>query len=634
MPGPITMTRAQYQATYGAPPNVPPVPVQTSTPDQTPVQMTKAQYQSTYGQPAPTTSIQPDLGQSDANILQQAGQQAVTGFQETQQAVKNPNPVASVEGLIHGTGNEIGGGIRGIFAPLEATLGTVSKLPGASQALDAIKNYVINPTANAISDIPAVQNFIVKNPNAQDNIQNAITVAQTLIGGDKAPEVATTLGNAVDAGVSTVKETAVNLNPFKQSTEFTPEELQTHLQGVADDWAKVSTEPGSKYNNAKTILAKDPNIPTNLAQDGYNPFTHIDDQGNYDTKDAATAIRSNNGQLAQDNLRPALTTADYTTPKLQVSELSPTPDTTYGITPTMTKAVEAKINVFQQDLAEKYPNGMSLVDQLNEKINYDKNGGYNPAKPESENTTAVANRSMANSLSDNIKANVPENLGYDAFQKQLASRYRAADYLDALNGKKVPVSAKLNMIRMAAKFGGAALVRHIVPGMGDLITSFAGYQGGKMLETYIENLTNPMRDAFLQRMAQSNPEAVTGLQKYMSDIEMQRATQLKLPAPTDETILGGDKNPHILSEPTTYEAPAQKINRQPAEQQLRLPAGKPGDISPNAIELGGVTMDGYLIDNAGNKIPKPSQIQILEANKYGWSQDPKTGRFQKMYKSQ
>ena len=99
------------------------------------------------------------------------------------------------------------------------------------------------------------------------------------------------------------------------------------------------------------------------------------------------------------------------------------------------------------------------------------------------------------------------------------------------------------MIRVGSKFLGAAVMRHIVPGMGDLITSFAGYQGGKMLEHYVEQLTNPMRDEFLQRMAQSNPEAVKGLQKYMSNIEIQRANSLKLPAPkpgaTNPIPMGG-----------------------------------------------------------------------------------------------
>jgi hypothetical protein len=230
-----------------------------------------------------------------------------------------------------------------------------------------------------------------------------------------------------------------------------------------------------------------------------------------------------------------LTAADYTTPKLPVSDLTIKPDNTYGITPDDTESVQSAIESKQAALARKYSNGMSLIDQLNEKINYDKNGGYSKFKSNADNIDSIANRSMAASLSDNIKANVPENLNYDAFQKELSSRYRMADYLDAIDNKKAPVNFTQSLMRNVAKFGGAALLRNIVPGMGDLITSFAGYQMGKSFESFIENLTNPMREQFLQNMAQSNPEAIRGLQKYMSDIELQRANSLKLPPPSSGT---------------------------------------------------------------------------------------------------
>ena len=477
------------------------------------------------------------------NIAHGALQSALGGASSAVQAVFAPFS-ASANAIVPGDNNIASDTAKG--AVVGAELGTI--VPGAGTLLGAGIGALFGGGMHVINSVKdAIFAHTNISPGDKAMVNNALNVGLAVIG----EKVGESKGKGLNTDVSQITPDTMkaNINPPTPppppggTPEFTPEELQTHLQGVAEDWTKPTLDPSAKYDGARTVLAKDPNIPTNLAQDGVNPFTHIDDKGNFETADAAGRIRTNNGQLAQDNLRPALTTADYTTPKLEVATLSPTPDTTYGITPTMTKAVEAKIETFQSDLAEKYPKGMSLIDQLNEKINYDKNGGYNPTKPESENITAIANRSMANSLSNNIKANVPENLGYDAFQKYLASRYRMADYLDELNGKKVPVSAKLNMIRVGSKFLGAAVMRHIVPGMGDLITSFAGYQGGKMLEHYVEQLTNPMRDEFLQRMAQSNPEAVKGLQKYMSNIEIQRANSLKLPAPkpgaTNPIPMGG-----------------------------------------------------------------------------------------------
>lgn len=95
-----------------------------------------------------------------------------------------------------------GGALRGIFSPIEAVMKDVATLPGASQALDAIKDHVINPVSEKISDIPAVQDFVMKNPNAESNVSNAIAIATALIGGEKAPEIKAA---ANDAGATVAK---------------------------------------------------------------------------------------------------------------------------------------------------------------------------------------------------------------------------------------------------------------------------------------------------------------------------------------------------------------------------------------------------------------------------------------------
>lgn len=656
---PPTLTPQQFAQMGGTP-----------TPSQQPSVLTPAQFQQMGGKPTvQTTQAQPstfghplDALSNQYNNSISTAKEGVTSGSATMQkgGVGNVSKGTAQAGL-----GAAAAGVGAVFAPFAASADAI--IPQGNSELgkfasDTAKGAVVGaelgsviPGAGTLAGgglgalfgagmhvVNAVKDAIFAHTNISEPdkamVNNALNVGLAVIGEKVGESKTGSKGlntDISDISAQSVKENLPKLPPTTppetQAPEFTPEELSTHLQGVAEDWAKPTTDPASQYANARTVLAKDPQIPTNLAKEGINPFTHIDDNGKFDTKSTAESIREDNGKLAEDNLRPALAEADNSTPPLAVSELSPSPDTTYGITAGMAEKVKAAIDQEQAALQRKYPNGMSLIDQLNEKINYAKQGGYAQFKPESENIKAIANRSISNSFDSNISTHVPADLDYDAFQTHLASRYKMADYLDALNGKKVPVSAKLNMIRMGSKFLGAAAMRHLVPGMGDLITSFAGYQSGKMLESYIEKLTNPMRDQFLQRMQQSNPEAVQGLQKYMSDAEVQRANTPRLPA---GSALGTDKNPIITpapKTPTSYEPQAQKINNEslkPTPPQNLLPSGR-----PKSIILGGVTKDGYLVDNSGNKVAKPSEIQIKEATKYGWSQNPKTGRFQRAYTS-
>lgn len=337
------------------------------------------------------------------------------------------------------------------------------------------------------------------------------------------------------------------------------------LQSVADEWAKPTTVNKSAYSPARAVLAKDPEIPMTLANLGQNPFDHIEVEGGngvYDTSDSAQEIRDNMGQKSAQLLRPALVMADASTPFTPVAEViqnsinhvrsnnSLTPDDTESIVNQITQKGEA--------LARKYPEGMKLSDLLDEKITYDQNGGFNPVKSNADNATAIANRAIGDGARTALETNAPAEIGVKDFNGQLAKNYRAADYLDALNGKKAPASLLTKAVRYGSKILGARVGAAFG---GDLVTELVGYHVGGALENLIETMTNPMRDAFLDDIkTKVTPEQFSKVSAYMQSVQDKADNSIKLPAGT-----GVDTRPIILPENKGGESsvtsiPAQKGN--------------------------------------------------------------------------
>lgn len=443
--------------------------------------------------------------------------------------------------IVPGAGTLIGGGIGALF--------------GAGL-------HVVNAVKDAI--------FTHTNISEPDKamINNALNVGLAVIG-EKVGS-AKTEGTGLNTPVSEITPTTMKDN-LPSLPKPTPEEvaaknatqMKKNLQGVADDWAKPTTINEPKYNNARTVLEKDPEVTKTLAQNGVNPFSHVED-GKYNTEDTAQRLRDDNGKLSRDLLRPSLQQADYTVPPTPTVELKPTIDDSYGVTADDAEAIQHKLTTKMDALSRKYPNGMSLTDLLDEKIIYDKNGGYKAFKSNADNIDAIANRAIADSMRDTLgikgeAAGIPVN----AFQAELAKNYRAAEYLDALHGKKAPVSIGQSIVRYGAKVIGAKTAGML--GGGDLVNEFVGYHIGGALEKFVENMTNPMRDSFLQNLKVTNPKAFTQIEQFLGKAEATRATTLKL---STGTPLGTDGNPIITPAPTTYEAPAKVVDNNTIRQTL------------------------------------------------------------------
>lgn len=485
------------------------------------------------------------------------------------------NPLQSFTHGVMGTLGVLAHTVQGAVAPISSVFQT-----GVGNINNALGQTVDNsPMAQAIAtskpaDIitnvqKTVQNLIKQHPQAAAAGNNLLTILGAMVGGEELPADATqtsadvgAAADAVSSGANAIKSTVSKLLP--ESTEAsTPEQISTtQLQKVADDWASPTEEAGSRFNKAKAILDSDPQVTNSLAELRANPFAHIVDN-TYDTADTAEQIRSTIGEKSATQLRPALQMLDMQTPKTPVADLAPS---TSGnnipeLDVTKENAVQKLVDQKTAELKIKYPDGMSNINKLDEKIKFDKNGGYNAAKSDSDANNAIANRAMANSLRDNLKATTPKELGLDPFEKQLAKYYRAADYLDALDGKKAPMSIPHQLGRLGVKIASSKILGSL--GAGELGSAFGGFQLGGIVDNIIENIVNPGRDAFLKGGNITEPEALSKPGQFIKYMNDKAATSLKLPSPsqTGELITPQGSKP-------TYDAP--------------IRAGAEGTVEPQA----------------------------------------------------
>lgn len=461
---------------------------------------------------------------------------------------------------------------QAVFAPITTALSmAVGQFAHDNPQLAAAYNDVIGKISDVVSNSKVVQSFAVAHPNAGADFQRALALAPA---GDEsdvnqaATDAKTGVSKAISSAVNdTVQKGTDVVNAINDSMTTTPEEkaaAQTAQQTqerakVVSDWTKPTIDPSASFDKARFVLNKDPEIPNTLVNLGANPIASIED-GKYNTADTAQSIRDNMGQKSAELLRPALQAADASTPPIEANDiLAPalsSIENQPGLTPTMLKAIRAKVGSMISDIGEEYGGQLSLTDQLDEKINHDANAGYNPTKSDADNITAVSNRAVANGLRTTLEENAPAGVDVKNFNAELAKNYRAADYLDALHGKKAPVSLVQSAVRYISKIAGARTAGLI--GGGDLVSELVGYKVGGALEKLVENMTNPMRDAFLKDIkSKTSLEAFTKVQNYINSVKESATNIVKLP---EGQPLGSVKNPIIVGPKSTSEAPAAQSN--------------------------------------------------------------------------
>lgn len=460
-------------------------------------------------------------------------------------------------GIAEGGAQVAKAGVSGI-ANLGKAVGGFAQAAGAPlfAATSAIANPIGNAIGNSVSDSAAMSlNATLKNnpaigQNASD-ISNIANLAVPEITKGASPAISTAtdalssgIGKAKESIIGTPEEQAVaQLKAKTQAVQQTKAETAAQIKKVADEWKKPTLENKASFNKARQTLAQAPDTTQFLAEQGISPNAHIED-GKFNTEDTAQQLRDTAGKMSRETLRPSLQMADYTTAPTPIADIQKAAiqaaQKTPEITPGNMTAVISTINKEAAALKTKYPDGMTLTEMHDNKITYSKNSGYSPVNDPKVNNSAIAQRSISSTLASLVVTKAPQDLPVGEFNAYLSKYYKAADYLDTLQNKTAPVSKAQAIARGVAKFGGAALVRHFIPGGGELVSSFAGYQIGKALEHAAENFTTPMKDAFLKNLEVTNPEAFSKVQKFMSS----NSKQLALP-PASSIQLGAGNGDNL-----------------------------------------------------------------------------------------
>ena len=446
---------------------------------------------------------------------------------------------------------------------------------------------VINMGGEALANNPVVQrvaDFFGKHPDAEQvifkDLPTLLNMAAMGAGGEKvAPELENPLKtNPTEPTPTTPQEVTL---PSGAKTDAATADA---LAKVSDEWRSPTAmnKPGFKIPTG--ILEKSPDVPNFLAEQGLNPFEHIDENGRYETLDTANALRENAGASSNSTMRAALKVADYTTPKTVVNDLQSDAEkyaaNGYNVTASDLEAVNKNIQDEVASLQRKYPKGMSLEDMHDERITYGKNGKFSPVGDKNVTNSARANRAMADSLSNMIQAKAPPEVGYQGYQKYISNFYKSAEYLESLNAKKAPVSFGQKLARTAAKVGMAKLFE-LLPG-GGVIDTFIGYEVGKVLERLVENLTMPQRNAFLKELKISDPEAYTKVTEFLKKETAASSERKALPAPKEK---GTAENPHIMStnqlrpeeKQTSGEMIKEKYTYNPVDKKYYLKGARGGN---------------------------------------------------------
>lgn len=553
-------TLAQLQAMGATPSPAPP----------TNQGLTLSQLQALGATPNPPV-VPPTMGDNINSDIQDAGAKVEADVTNTSQ-----NPLLS--GLEAGSdaASAIGNVTADVVPGGKAALQALGKIVGAAisssgnvggtlaDASEAIglmtpaerARYDANNAEFAGSKVGTAVEQLAEGTGAASNIAGTIlgagqgaNIADSAVG--KIQDVGTAVKNAV---VQPAKQTAdVIANQVKAALPpATPEEA---LAQVEQDWTRPVEMPGPRFNKLQDVVAQNPNldIPNFLATHDIAPYDHIDEQY-YSTDSVANKLRSTAGQLSKTILRPSLQMADYSTPPTPVSQITNsatenvlhTPEVTADDQEAATRIVQEKAAALQR----KYPNGMSLTDMHDEKINYQANGGYKPTASAADNLGAVANRVIGNTLASMVEEKAPDNLPVGEFNQSLAQYYKAADYLDALDGKKAPVSPITQAVRYGARALGATIGAHI-PG-GSLVSDFIGYQVAKYAELQLENMTGPMRAMYLKNLEITNPAAFAQVGEYLKNAQAGNPATPQLPPATNETPIpmGPDSTP----QPVAYDA--------------------------------------------------------------------------------
>ncbi len=458
----------------------------------------------------------------------------------------------------------------------------LSGQPTADATIGEVFSKAINAAGNAYADTYSAKfdkqladmtpAEFQKLQNTYGNIADIGNIAGTAAGVLDAPSL---LSKVTDAG------TALRGGANDAANAITQKISDVYKNASIKDWSAPANSntagfktPAGIFNSA---LDKGNNIAEGLVNSGIKLSDNVEN-GRYNTTDTAGSLRADAGQLSKDGLRPALQTADYYTPKTSVDEITKSAIDTINKNKSITagdkETLIANAKAEGQALANKYPDGMSLTDMHDEKITYGSNVKRSPFGDPATNMKATLNESFRDTLKNKVEDKSPDGLPVKEFNKALSDKYKQADYLDSLHGKKVPTTIFKRIGKKLGQVAGLGIATHFG---GGLLGDIAGYHLGGSVESFFSNMSNPVKSMFLDNLPKSNPAAFAKLSQFIKDTGQEAALRPQLEAGSP---LGTAKNPIITPAPTTFEPAAQKIGQTTPEQPLALPPGTSKSTGP------------------------------------------------------
>lgn len=527
----------------------------------------------------------PGVFSKNAPGLVQAGQEIKgafnSGVSQTKQGLGMINQSeGGFKGLVHALGGvaKAGAGVvNTAFSPLAPVFNPISK-------------DIINPLGDKLSGPAADINGNVNSGYGRtvQRFANSGTGKAVTAGADFTTDVGTLAQGAlaVEGGVKTGEKVATQTGEaLSNLKENIGTKVQDHyVNQNIKDWTAPANKPGFKkatniLESAQKNKVNPSNIAETLTNNKLNPADHIQ-EGRYVTKEAADQLHQDASKLSTDVLRPSLQKADLSTPRTPVTEVLTKAISNIEknklLTSETKEVLTDRLNHAQGVLQKQFPDGMSLTEMHDERIIRDLNSKYNELSDTGKTLEAQKNKALADSLRTTVEQKAPKDIPVKQFQAELQKQYKASDYLEALDGKKAPVSAGAKFRKYVGKLTGVGIASHLG---GGILADVGGYHIGGMVESFLENLPNPLREKALENLKVSNPAVFDQVKGYLN------APQPNFPQlPAPKTIFAG---PRTQAEPKIEILPAEKqVYRSPDTGQMQrgyksTPQGEPQTLKGN-----------------------------------------------------
>lgn len=305
----------------------------------------------------------------------------------------------------------------------------------------------------------------------------------------------------------------------------------------AENFAKPTTIPSASYNSATDIFknakAQGNDLADIAVKNGIRHDTLIDG-GKYATADTADLLRSEAMKTSHDLIRPALEAAEPGVERVPIQRIRQSMlDQIDAIKPSQITDAERAImkQRIEKDFADNsaaalaHPEGYSLTDLHDNSIVSNLNGKHKPNGLSSDNFNARQSREQGEVFRKILEDVSPKELEIGKFKAELAKQFQLADYLTALDTKKVPQGIVSKAVDLFGKVAGAGAGAQIGGGIGGI----AGYHMGGVLFNAFEHVPNPVKARYLASLQKEAPEVFKAFESYLGKQETQKLMRLKLP---------------------------------------------------------------------------------------------------------